>query len=237
MRKHSRKEQERLNRRAWILDSSEELMCQYGVMCVGMEQIAQHAECAKGTLYQHFTSKEHIILALAERDLSQLLGNTERATAGIRSPLHRVIAVFETLVQHRQSAPISYTHHVQAMLEDDRPEHKADPATRASLERLHNSIRSTVVTLVHEAAMLGEIKHDVTPESDLKDGLIALVDLVLFGPVYQHRDSKQHHCPHNGCHNLDNTPRPLPYRLACSRVDEETEPLPAEAERRHPDRQ
>ncbi len=72
MLKLSRKERERLKRRELILDVAEETIIKHGFENATMDEIAEKAEVAKGTLYNHFESKTHIYIAICERGSSKL---------------------------------------------------------------------------------------------------------------------------------------------------------------------
>ena len=62
-----RKHMERQQRQEAILRSAEELLSQYGYLGLKMDAIAAAIGYAKGTIYQHFSSKEDMLLALAAR--------------------------------------------------------------------------------------------------------------------------------------------------------------------------
>lgn len=59
-----RKEREKNERRAMILDRARELILERGVDSVTMQDIAASAELSKGTLYLYFDNKEAILAAL-----------------------------------------------------------------------------------------------------------------------------------------------------------------------------
>jgi len=68
----SRKERERLRRQELILDVAEETINKHGFDGATMDEVAEKAEVAKGTLYIHFESKAHIYLAISERGSRKL---------------------------------------------------------------------------------------------------------------------------------------------------------------------
>lgn len=72
MAKLSRKERERLQRREMILDVAEETIIKHGFENATMDEIAEKAEVAKGTLYNHFESKSHIYIAISARGSRKL---------------------------------------------------------------------------------------------------------------------------------------------------------------------
>ena len=72
MEKPSRKERERKRRREYIIDAAEDVISKEGFDNATMDEIAQKAEVAKGTLYLHFKSKAMVYLAVCERGSSKL---------------------------------------------------------------------------------------------------------------------------------------------------------------------
>ena len=62
-----RKEHERALREVLILDAAEEAFFEEGYLGLKMDDIASRVGYSKGTLYQHFSSKEDMLLAVAVR--------------------------------------------------------------------------------------------------------------------------------------------------------------------------
>lgn len=63
-----RKERQRLLREQLFLDKAAELIAQHGILPLQMAPLAKACDYATGTLYQHFSSKEDLLLALANRN-------------------------------------------------------------------------------------------------------------------------------------------------------------------------
>jgi len=91
------KEQWRQARAELILDEAEKLLVEKGSHDAAIDEIAARAGVAKGTLYQHFPSKEALILALLERNLTlfeqalqRIRGETGSAHTRLEHLLHYV---------------------------------------------------------------------------------------------------------------------------------------------------
>lgn len=69
---HLLKAQWRQARAELILDEAEKLLVEKGYHETAIDEIAARAGVAKGTLYQHFASKEALIQALFERNAKPL---------------------------------------------------------------------------------------------------------------------------------------------------------------------
>ncbi|WP_158589013.1 TetR/AcrR family transcriptional regulator [Alginatibacterium sediminis] len=52
-----------------ILDATEEVIAQQGIMNTSMSKVAKHAGVAAGTIYLHFTDKSELISKLRERNI------------------------------------------------------------------------------------------------------------------------------------------------------------------------
>lgn len=72
------REQLRQARAELILDEAEKLLTEKGYHDTSIDEIAARAGVARGTLYQHFPSKEALILALLERNVELLEQTFER---------------------------------------------------------------------------------------------------------------------------------------------------------------
>src|SRR6266568_3198496 len=87
----SLKERLRQVRAGLILDVAEEMLAEKGYHDTSMDEIAARAGVAKGTLYQHFPSKEDLVFALFERNLV-LFEQAVRAPLMARAKLERILS-------------------------------------------------------------------------------------------------------------------------------------------------
>lgn len=81
MEKTQRKIEKFRQREQRILDAALELLLEYGEETVTVEQIANHVDIGKGTIYKHFTSKVEIYMRLLFNYETEL---EERLKAAIR---------------------------------------------------------------------------------------------------------------------------------------------------------
>lgn len=100
------KEQWRQARAELILDEAEKLLAEKGYHDASIDEIAARAGVAKGTLYQHFPSKEALILALLERNIKlfeQTIERVAQETLPARTRLEKLLHYVyqERLGQHR----------------------------------------------------------------------------------------------------------------------------------------
>ena len=91
----SLKERLREVRAGLILDVAEEMLAEKGYHDMSMDEIAARVGVAKGTLYQHFPSKEDLVFALFERNLvlfEQAVEQAARAPLMTRAKLERILS-------------------------------------------------------------------------------------------------------------------------------------------------
>ena len=93
--KISRKDRERQEREAKILQLARGMLREVGYLGLSMDRIAAEMEYSKGTIYQHFPNKEEIILALANEALEKRTSMFELAVtwSGAKTARDRMAAI------------------------------------------------------------------------------------------------------------------------------------------------
>lgn len=94
-----RKSEERAQRGELILDIAAGIIAREGYAALGMQRIADASRYSKGTIYQHYASKEDIVATLVVRCGVNLLGMVDQACrheGGIRAQVALVSAAFFT---------------------------------------------------------------------------------------------------------------------------------------------
>lgn len=81
-----RREREKEQRRAQILDAARRVLFAEGLAGASMNKIASSAELSVGTLYVYFQNKEELFAALQEEGLNLLYAMMRRAAAGQAPP-------------------------------------------------------------------------------------------------------------------------------------------------------
>lgn len=88
------KEKLRQERAQLILDVTEALIIEKGYYNTSVDEVAARAGVAKGTLYQHFASKEVLVFALLEREVShfeQFIGQVVNSSLTVQEKLQRIV--------------------------------------------------------------------------------------------------------------------------------------------------
>ena len=89
----SRKQREIREREALILEVARKMLIERGYLGVTMERIAQEIEYSKGTVYQHFSSKEDVLVALAGETTRTRADLFRRAAAFNGRPRERMTGI------------------------------------------------------------------------------------------------------------------------------------------------
>lgn len=161
------KQQEITAREADLLHISRRIILEHGVQGLTMDRLAAATPYSKGTVYQHFTSREDILGALCISMCELRLGMFDRASRFAGSSRERAIAAHKghgLLFQlHRElweaEQLISQTH-LRAKLS---PEH------RASFDAINGSCLNAYMGIIRDGISSGELKppYDLTPEQIL----------------------------------------------------------------------
>jgi AcrR family transcriptional regulator len=88
-----RRQREIAERERLFLDKTRELICQEGLLQVQMARIAEACDYATGTLYQHFSSKEDLLIALLTERSEERVGLFRRAFAWGATTRDRMFAL------------------------------------------------------------------------------------------------------------------------------------------------
>src|SRR3954470_14788529 len=93
------KRQERKSpKRDLLMDTAWRLFYRDGYRAVGIDTVLAEAGVAKMTLYNHFASKDELIVALLEQESATVLENLQQAAeGGGRSASRRLLGVFDGL--------------------------------------------------------------------------------------------------------------------------------------------
>lgn len=93
MSTRERRQRELAEREQLFLDKSRELIGRDGLLNLSMARIADECDYAVGTLYQHFTSKEDLLMALVTEDMRFHADMFERVARWKATPRDRMFAV------------------------------------------------------------------------------------------------------------------------------------------------
>lgn len=118
-----RRERRKATTRQDLIAAGRRLFGSRGLYESRIEDLAETAGIAKGTFYQYFTGKEHLVLAVVQDALSQLTKSVARASPGARSLSHGVGRMTAAHVAFFVDHPdlVGILHQVRGTLKYNRP--------------------------------------------------------------------------------------------------------------------
>jgi AcrR family transcriptional regulator len=136
--------------RGRILETAYELFARRGVRAVGVDEVIERAGVAKATLYRHFPSKDHLVIAFLELREERWTLEWVEAEARRRgdTPEEQLLAIFELFDEWFRRDDFEACSFINVLLEMGR----AHPTGQASVAHLAN-IRTVVRRLAEEAAL------------------------------------------------------------------------------------
>jgi AcrR family transcriptional regulator len=152
----TRKQREVHDREGRILELAHSMIVQDGYHGLSMDRIAEALEYSKGTIYQHFSCKEEILLALVNQSMDRRLDLFRRAAAFRGRSRERIMAVgaacelfFELYPDHLH---IEHTVRISSIRE------KASEQRRMCLESCEARCSEVVRGVVRDAVAVGDLK-------------------------------------------------------------------------------
>ncbi len=99
----TRVERRKARTRAGLLAAARQLFAAHGLEHTTIAQIAEHADIAIGSFYNYFRTKEELLDALLEEELSQQLALLELRQAHVEDPAEKISIAHRHLVRAAQS--------------------------------------------------------------------------------------------------------------------------------------
>lgn len=153
----SRKQREFLQREQLILDTAQNMLHQNGYVQLTMERIAEAVEYSKGTIYNHFSSKEDLVCSLCCRCVSNLIGLFERAFDYPGTTRERFAAIGIAYSLYHQLNPHD-AEYIQ-IVKTNAIREKLSEEHLHELNSLEHEITQLCMNLVNEAIAAGDISN------------------------------------------------------------------------------
>lgn len=163
----NRKQRELLEREQLILDTAKEILQKEGLANLTMDRVAAEIEYSKGTVYNHFKSKEEIISGISCRCMSNLIELFTRAKNYQGSNRERIAAIG---IAHSLYALLHPTE-IQNMqiIKSQAVREKISPIKRDEILKLEQCVTGIVVDIVMDAFNDGDIPAD---QDFIPDGIV-----------------------------------------------------------------
>lgn len=163
MQSLTRKQRELLQREKLILDTAQTMLHEHGFNHLTMERIAETVEYSKGTIYNHFASKEDLICSLCCRCITNLIEIFERAACYPGSTRERFSAIGIAYSLYHLQHPME-SQHIQTVKNYALRE-KISKQKLMEMESLERKITTINQTIVQQAIDCGDL--DKKYQSDI----------------------------------------------------------------------
>lgn len=133
-----------------VLEAAYDLFSERGIRGVGIDEIIEQAGVAKATLYNHFATKDDLVLAFLERREQRWTVEWVEAQARQRgsTPEAQLLAIFDVFTEWFRRDDFEGCSFINVLLEMG----ATHPAGKASANYLEN-IRAVVARLAKEATL------------------------------------------------------------------------------------
>lgn len=121
-----------------------------------VEDITEAADLGKGTFFNYFPSKEHILMAFGEMQIGKL----EAFVSGVPGTQQSMPEILHALVKRMTEEPIRNPEIVRALLQAN----LTSAAVRGEMARLHERNRELLARLIRHGQQSGEVRSDLAPE-------------------------------------------------------------------------
>ncbi len=134
-------------RRAQLIDAAHQVFVEHGFHGASMDEIAETAQVSKPVLYQHFSGKKDLYLALLDHHLETLTQLLVTALGSTTVNEHRVSAAVAVYFEFMDSEKQAY----RLIFESDVANF---PAVAERLEALHSRFAEEIAEIIMQDALL-----------------------------------------------------------------------------------
>lgn len=145
----------RVDTRERLIESTRELLWEYGYVGTSPKAIQQRAGAGQGSMYHHFRGKPDLALAAITRSADELRGRAEAEFAGPGAPVQRITAYLRREREALRGCPVG-------RLTQDR-DVMADPALRRPVEETFAWLRTRLAGVLAEARAQGDLDTALDP--------------------------------------------------------------------------
>jgi AcrR family transcriptional regulator len=160
----SRKQRELIEREQLILDVAQNMLHQHGFSQLTMDRVAEAVEYSKGTIYNHFSSKEDLICAMCCRCINKLIELFENAARYPGNTRERFSAIGLGYVLYYQQNPMELQY-IQ-IVKSYAIREKISKARLSELDSLEQQLTGIAMAIVNEAIAGGDIDEQYNNMAD-----------------------------------------------------------------------
>ncbi len=151
----TRKQREMLEREELILSAAQTMLVQHGYNHLTMDRVAETVEYSKGTIYNHFSSKEDLVCSLCCRCITNLIDVFERAYNFDGSTRERYSAIGIGYSLYHQLHPMD-SQNIQ-IVKNHAVREKISEEKLVEIDSLEQSATKIAQSIVQEAIDCGDL--------------------------------------------------------------------------------
>ncbi len=151
----TRKQRELLQREELIMDTAQAMVYEHGYGHLSMDRVAEATEYSKGTIYNHFSSKEDLVCSLCCRSIKNLIDIFERAYQYEGSTRERYSAIGIGYSLYNQLHAMD-AQNIQTV-KNNAVREKVSEEKLVEMESLEHNINKIAQSIVQEAIDCGDL--------------------------------------------------------------------------------
>ena len=161
-----------------MLDAALELISQQGVAALTMDKLVAKVPYSKGTVYNHFSGKEDLLVALCNNSMQTMLALFQRVLTFKGASRHKMLAICFAYMLYAKLYPRKFMLVITAKI----PAVTEKSSTRRQNEHqeLDESLLGVAFEVIHEAVAAGELQ---LPEGRLPEQVAFSVWAMCFGTI------------------------------------------------------
>lgn len=151
----TRKQREVQQREQMLLEIGRRMLIEHGFAGLSMDRLAEATEYSKGTVYQHFSTKEDLVAALAAQSMERRFDLFDRAAKMPGRARERMTAIGVADELFARLHPHYYRSELIVKMAD--LENRASADHLATLNRFDSCCSSTIRGLIADAVRAGDL--------------------------------------------------------------------------------
>ena len=181
---HTRKERDFFKREHLILEVGAQSLLEHGYLGLSMDRIAQEVEYSKGTVYQHFSSKEDLLAAMVLHTMDQRIALLEKAATYPGRPRERLVALVEAEYVFYGLNPAQLR--AAQLVRISSILSKANPERRSALQASETRCVGIINGIIRDGLANGDLT--LPPEARVEQVTFGLVSIVVGFRFMLHSD-------------------------------------------------
>ena len=157
----TRKQREVQERELRLLQIARKILIEQGYAGLSMDQLAEATEYSKGTIYQHFSTKEDLVTALAIESMERRVELFLRAEQFVGRPRERMLAI--GVADEIFGRSETYHYRSEFIIKLANLQSRASTERREALERLEAACFGCVVRIVQSGIDSGDLPSKIDP--------------------------------------------------------------------------